>query len=176
MNDFGVITAPDTVHITRRLPGPIERVWAYLTEFDKRAQWLASGPMDLRPGGAIALTFNNSELTGNDGTPPPKYAAHACQAEMTAEVLECDPPHLLRQSWGKTSEVCFTLTAEGDQVVLEVLHTRLPDRDNMLSVSAGWHAHLEILIARLKGETPPGFWPLHTQLEAAYDQRLPQAP
>lgn len=172
-HDYGVITSPDTVRIERLLPGPIERVWAYLTESGLRSQWLASGDMQLHSGGTIALTFRNSELTGNDGTPPPKYAQHACQSEMTATVLECDPPHLLRQTWGKASEVCFTLTAEGAQVLLVLTHTRLPDRSNLLSVSAGWHAHLEILIARLSGATPPGFWPLHTRLEAAYDQRIP---
>ena len=37
MNDdtYGVQTAPDTVRIERLLPGPIERLWAYLTESDK---------------------------------------------------------------------------------------------------------------------------------------------
>ena len=31
MNEFGVVTAPRTLCIRRVLPGPIERVWAYLT-------------------------------------------------------------------------------------------------------------------------------------------------
>ena len=35
--DYGVVTAPDTVKIERMLPGPIERVWAYLTDPAKRA-------------------------------------------------------------------------------------------------------------------------------------------
>lgn len=173
MNDFGVITAPDTVQITRRLPGPIERVWAYLTDADKRRQWLAGGPMELRSGGDITLTFHNSELTGNDGTPPPKYEAHGCQMEMNASVLDCEPPHRLRHTWGGDSEVCFTLAADGDEVVLEVTHTRIASRDMMLSVSAGWHTHLDILVARLTDTPPPGFWPRHTALEAAYDQRIP---
>ena len=30
MNDYGVLTAPDTLRIERLLPGPIERVWQYL--------------------------------------------------------------------------------------------------------------------------------------------------
>ena len=32
---------PGTVKMERLLPGPVERVWAYLTESDKRARWLA---------------------------------------------------------------------------------------------------------------------------------------
>ena len=43
MNDYGVLTAPDTLRIERLLPGPIERVWQYLTDSDKRATWLAVG-------------------------------------------------------------------------------------------------------------------------------------
>jgi uncharacterized protein YndB with AHSA1/START domain len=42
MNDYGVLTAPDTLRIERLLPGPIERVWQYLTDSDKRATWLAA--------------------------------------------------------------------------------------------------------------------------------------
>ena len=32
MSDYGERTAPGTVRLTRVLPGPIERVWAHLTE------------------------------------------------------------------------------------------------------------------------------------------------
>lgn len=47
MNDYGMIIEPGTLRIQRLLPGPIERVWAYLTESDKRATWLAAGAMKL---------------------------------------------------------------------------------------------------------------------------------
>ena len=38
MNDYGTKTAPDTLRIERTLPGPIERVWTYLTDPAKRAR------------------------------------------------------------------------------------------------------------------------------------------
>jgi uncharacterized protein YndB with AHSA1/START domain len=47
MDDYGALTEPATLHIERLLPGPIERVWAYLTEGDLRRRWLASGDMPL---------------------------------------------------------------------------------------------------------------------------------
>ena len=52
---YGVLNAtdtstPDTLTIARLLPGPIERVWAYLTESDLRRKWLAAGEMDLTLG------------------------------------------------------------------------------------------------------------------------------
>ena len=48
MNDYAVVTAPGTVRIERLLPGPIGRIWSYLTESDKRSQWLAAGNMELK--------------------------------------------------------------------------------------------------------------------------------
>jgi hypothetical protein len=50
LDAYGVLTEPMTLQIQRRLPGPIERVWAYLTESNLRRQWLASGEMELKVG------------------------------------------------------------------------------------------------------------------------------
>ena len=44
---YGTLIEPATLKIQRLLPGPIERVWAYLTESDLRRQWLAAGPMEM---------------------------------------------------------------------------------------------------------------------------------
>lgn len=78
MDDYGVLTAPRTLRIERTLPGPIERVWAYLTEPGKRRTWLAGGPMELHEGGSMELVFHNAELQRDaDDLPPPKHAANA---------------------------------------------------------------------------------------------------
>jgi uncharacterized protein YndB with AHSA1/START domain len=76
---------------------------------------------------------------------------------------------------GEPSEVTFELASRGTQVLLVVTHRRLADRDAMLSVSGGWHAHLDILQALLEGRKPPSFWKHHTGLEAEYDKRIPPA-
>src|SRR5690606_7556689 len=47
----GEIMDAHTVRFERVLPGPIERVWACLTEPEKRRTWLAGGTMELREGG-----------------------------------------------------------------------------------------------------------------------------
>lgn len=39
----GVLTEQTTMLLRRQLPGPIEHVWAYLTESELRQQWLAWG-------------------------------------------------------------------------------------------------------------------------------------
>ena len=58
-------------------------------------------------------------------------------------------------------------------MLLTVIHRRLPDRGMMLGVSAGWHAHLDMLVARLTGTEPEPFWDGWSRLKAEYDQRIP---
>ena len=58
-------------------------------------------------------------------------------------------------------------------VLLTVIHRRLPDRSTMLKVSAGWHMHLDVLVARANGEEPESFWDGWVRLKADYDKRLP---
>ena len=57
MDDYGVVTEPGTVRIQRALPGPIERVWDYLTDSEKRGTWLAKGAMEPNVGGRVELHF-----------------------------------------------------------------------------------------------------------------------
>jgi uncharacterized protein YndB with AHSA1/START domain len=179
MDDYGIVTAPGTLRFERILPGPIERVWSYLTDSEKRARWLASGEMELRIGGRIEHIFRNSELTQHDDPPPPKYAKHGVESRLHGRITACQPPRLLAYTWGEglgeASEVRFELSAHGEDVRLIVIHSRLAtgDHDDMISVAGGWHAHLGILADRLNGRTPAGFWATHTRLEAEYEQRIP---
>ena len=53
MSEYGVVTESRTIRMERLLPGPIERVWDYLTDSAKRGKWFAAGKMDLRVGGDI---------------------------------------------------------------------------------------------------------------------------
>lgn len=46
---YGRLVEPTTLKIERLLPGPIDRVWAYLTQSELRRRWLASGEMRLAP-------------------------------------------------------------------------------------------------------------------------------
>ena len=61
MNEYGVVLESGAVRFERLLPGPVERVWSYLTESEKRGQWLASGVFDLRVGGNWILTMHGPE-------------------------------------------------------------------------------------------------------------------
>jgi uncharacterized protein YndB with AHSA1/START domain len=176
MNDYGVLTAPDTLRIERLLPGPIERVWQYLTDSDKRATWLAEGKVEQQIGGKVEHTFRNSELSPEHDIPPPKYSNCAGDVPMLGKVTACEPLRLLSYLWNAgsegESEVSFELAQIKDQVKLTVTHRRLNNPDERLSVAGGWHTHLNILRDRLEGKTPEGFWRVHTRLEQEYAERL----
>lgn len=170
---FGVASQPHTVRIERHLPGSIERVWAWLTEADKRARWLAAGETELHVGGRVALAFRHSELS-NEASPE-QYRQYEGQVSH-GRVTRCDPPRLLSYTWpearGEDSEVTFELTPQDKGVLLVVTHRRLADTAAMVSVASGWHAHLGILIDRLNDREPRGFWSAHEAAEAAYQARF----
>jgi uncharacterized protein YndB with AHSA1/START domain len=160
-----------TFRIERLLPGPIERIWAYLTESEKRRKWLGAGPMDLRVGGRVELQFNFSELT-NEKTPSGKEAS--CQ--VSGRVTQCDPPRLLSFTWGEgsdASEVTFELTqGRAKSVRLVITHRRLGDLGKMISVASGWHTHLDILADCLSGRNPRPFWATKALMEEHYGKRF----
>ena len=72
MNDYGELLDAETVRFERLLPGPIERVWSYLTESDKRAQWLCGGETDANIGGNVDMHFHNASLSSQDIERPAK--------------------------------------------------------------------------------------------------------
>jgi len=172
MTEYALALAEDTIRIERDLPGPIEKVWAYLTESDKRETWLARGPMDLRKGGKVDLTWENSKLS-NDDTPPPAPYADKKVHSLTGRILEIDPPRLLSFQWGsdEDSVATFELTPKGSRVQLVITHSRLSGRPEKLGVSGGWHSHLGILEDVLEGKSPRPFWKNFSRLRAEYETR-----
>ena len=177
-SEYGMVTGPGTVRLERVLPGPIERVWAYLTEPEKRGKWLASGAMELRVGGRVELVFNHAELSA-EKTPPDEYKKYESCTFRNGRVTKCEPPRLLSYTWGddpkENSEVTFELSAQGKDVLLIVTHHRLRDRGEMVGVSSGWHSHLGILDDQLNGREPRPFWTWIRRTKAEYEKRLEPA-
>jgi hypothetical protein len=54
-----------------------------------------------------------------------------------------------------------------------VIHRRLPNRETMLKVGPGWHAHLDTLVADATGQQPQPFWDRWISLQKDYERRLP---
>ena len=167
---YGALTEPATLKIQRVLPGPIERVWAYLTESDLRRQWLAAGKMEMKVGAPFEFVWRNDELTNPPGQRP---AGFPDEHRMQSRITELDPPHRLAITWGDSSAVSFELEPKGNEVLLTLIHHRAPDRKTLLMVSAGWHMHLDILVARASGTEPTPFWDGWSRLKTEYDARLP---
>jgi uncharacterized protein YndB with AHSA1/START domain len=169
--NYGALEEPATLTMKRQLPGPIDRVWAYLTESDLRRRWLAAGDMEMREGAAFELVWRNSELTDPPGAKPDGFGD---EHRLDSEITELDPPRLLGFTWGSTGGVTMELEEVGDKVLLTVTHRRILDRSSQLNISAGWHAHLDMLAAQLAGEPlSQPFWDRWLGLKADYERRIP---
>jgi uncharacterized protein YndB with AHSA1/START domain len=176
MSDFGVVTEAGAVRFERLLPGPLEKVWSFLTDSEKRGRWLAFGEMQGRVGTPFRLEFHNTKLGPGDTDIPAKYRDN-CQDGVSTHgrILAWEPGRLLSFTWaeeGQPSEVTIELSSVGDKVRLILTHRRLGGHGMMISVAGGWHTHLEILTAQLEGRLAPDFWTRHTALEAEYDRML----
>jgi uncharacterized protein YndB with AHSA1/START domain len=179
MSTYGTFIERGTVRFERLLPGPIERVWAYLTESDKRGKWLATGEMEFKVGGKVELIFNHADLSPHKEQIPEKYKQFQYGTRHMGTVTAIDPPRLLSHTWmettGEPSEVTYELFEEGENVRLVLTHRRLgDDRDLLISVAAGWHTHLGIMVDHISGRTPKGFWGVHGKMEEEYGDRIGQ--
>lgn len=167
---YGSLVEPTIFEIQRRLPGPIERVWSYLVDSDKRRRWLASGDMGAEPGGSFELVWRNDELTDPPG---PRPETHGAENRLVCTLIEKQAPYRLAFQWGTRSTVRFTLAQAGSDVILTVRHERLPDRGFTLSISSGWHMHLNVLAGVLGEGAPEPFWDGVARLKRDYTERLP---
>ena len=173
---YGELVNDSTVRFERLLPGPIERVWEYLVDSDKRARWLCSGETELKEGGNVEMRFHNASLSDEpDIEPPEKYRDMPEIITFSGRVLRCEPPRLLEHTWDfgdDFSQVRYELEETDSGVRLVLTHSKLHSKDEMLSVSGGWHTHLDILVDVLNGDAPPAFWKTHEKNEAEYQRRL----
>lgn len=167
--DYGTVTAPGTVRIQRLLPGPIERIWSYLTDGELRRQWLAAGDMSPQAGSSFELVWRNDELTDPPGNKPANFGE---EHRMQSRIVEFDPPRRLVFTWGDSGKVAFDLERQGDKVMLTVLHEGISDRNNMLMIGAGWHMHINVLEARVGGRETEPFWDGWQRLRGEYERRL----
>ena len=167
---YGTLIEPATLKIQRLLPGPIERIWAYLTESDQRRKWLAAGKMEMKVGAPFEFVWRNDELTDPPGERPAGFGE---EHRMQSRITELDPPRKLSFAWEGSGDVSIELETKGKDVLLTLVHRRLPSRSMMLGVSAGWHMHLDVLVACATGGKSEPFWDGWLRLQVEYDARLP---
>jgi uncharacterized protein YndB with AHSA1/START domain len=96
------------VLLRRHYEAPVDDVWDACTNADRINRWFLPVTGDLRPGGRY-------QLQGNAG----------------GEILRCEPPSLLRLTWGMGegpfSEVEVRLSAAGAATELELEHVAAVD-------------------------------------------------
>ena len=159
---------PGTVKMERLLPGPVERVWAYITDSKKRALWLAPGEFDLRLGGEIRLEFDNANLP-NDKSTAELYKDKG-KGSFEGKITRLEPLRVLAHTWNMRgdTEVTYELTPKGKDVLLTIVHRRLAPHDLVIGVMGGWDVHTGILADILNEVPPRPFWATHTQREKEY--------
>lgn len=177
MGDHVTYPQPTVLEIFRDLPGPIDRVWDYLTKSDLRQKWLSAGEVSPEIGGTIVFAFDHSRLSKH---PTPETHQDSGDQNMTGIVRVYDPPHHLAFSWPSAeaeapTEVVIRLTETEQGVRLHLRHEKLLSDAYKSGASAGWHTHLDILSDLLNGREGRDFWEYFLRLEQAYQQRLADA-
>ena len=175
-DEYGRLIDRHTVRFERLLPGPIDRVWKYLTDAELRGTWFAGGPMEPRAGGKMDIVFDNSHLGPHPAEPPERFKQYGGPFDSRHVVTIYEPPHRLGFTWGDDLDpegcvVEFELTEEGDKVRLVLTHRRLSDVDGAINVSGGWHTHLQMLAEQLEGNPRTPFWTAFDGVEDEYRRR-----
>ncbi len=168
---FGQAIAPDTFRLERTIKAPVERVWAYFTEGEKRARWFTGGDDLSAEGQDFSFLFAHFNITNE--TPPERWAQMKSKTfAMKGQVLAFEPPRLLAFTWGDgddpVSEVRFEFAPQGEHTLLTLTHTRIESAAARANYSGGWTAHLQTLADLLEGGPPNRFWAYVLEAHAHY--------
>jgi uncharacterized protein YndB with AHSA1/START domain len=166
----GTLVEPTTMRFERLLPGPIERVWEYLTRPELLTTWLSvAAAIDVREGGKLELTMDH----GKKGELPHEVKAKLVDADkitprVHGTVTRVVQGRVIAYTWedamsdpnatlsGK-SEVTFELEPRGEDVLLVLTHRRIIPKFAPQAL-AGWHTLLDLLEARTRGEPSLDFF------------------
>jgi uncharacterized protein YndB with AHSA1/START domain len=154
MSDDGRLSKVPMVRFERLLPGPVERVWQFLTDTARLPGWFGDGTIEPRPGGAVRLMGGH----------------------VRGVVTQWHPPRRLAYTWNvfapgedaspyPESYLTFELEPRGGQVLLVLTHLPVLERFEKQN-AMGWHTFLDMLGAALRGE-PPQPRAAHMQRNAA---------
>lgn len=174
--ELGHAVSADTFRLERTLKAPIEKVWSFFVDADKRSRWFTAGSDITAAGQSFVFNFGHHRIT--DEKPPARWAAMECgEFDMQGRVLAFEPQRLLVITWGDgdehVSEVRFEFTPRGDETLLTLTHTKIDTIGNLRDFAGGWTAHLEtlakVLAAPGKANT---FWVDVVKAHEAYEQRI----
>lgn len=157
----GIISVSDkeaTITFERHLSHPIEKVWAALTEPEKRAVWFGPTTIEPEKGGTL--------ITTAEGPPAPEEVR-----KTMATILTWEPPNVFEykeeaSNVGSTI-VRFELKAKDDMTILLMTNSRLKPEDAH-GYAPGWHAFLDRFEASLNKEELPEWGKRYGEVQAEY--------
>ncbi|WP_436516472.1 SRPBCC family protein [Ekhidna sp. To15] len=171
MSNDGKLLTPTTLQFERLLPGPIDRVWEFITEAEKRSKWFCGGTSEMSAGEEIKFVFHNSNLGSPPQTTPEKYKEFGDGFESKAVVVRSEKPNIFAIEW--EGLVTFELIEQGEMVKLTLTHEKLQDsKETRVGTMAGWHTHLDILGDQLNKRESKSFWTVHMDLENQYASKI----
>jgi uncharacterized protein YndB with AHSA1/START domain len=134
MADLGEMFRVPGVRFFRRLPGPVEKVWAHLTQPDQLAGWYDAGStIEPREGGALSLNGGHIRGVVTQWRPPVKFA-HTWNVFGSGETVSAYPE----------SYLTLELAPEAGQVLLTLTHLPVLERFEPQN-AMGWATFLDIL-------------------------------
>ncbi|HEY0685285.1 MAG TPA: SRPBCC family protein [Steroidobacter sp.] len=143
-HDKGEMSTVACVTFTRLLPGPIERVWEYLTDPKKLPTWFGEvASIEPRQGGAVRLVNGHIRGVVTQWQPPRRliYTWNVFEPGAGEDAVSPYPE----------SYPTFELEPKGNEVLLTFKH--FPILDRFIPQNAmGWHTMLDMLTAALKNE------------------------
>jgi uncharacterized protein YndB with AHSA1/START domain len=140
MSPDGQLKKVAMVRFERLLPGPIARVWEFLTDTGKLPGWFGEGTIEPRAGGTVNLMGGH----------------------VRGIVTQWQPPRRLAYTWnvfgpGDTespypeSYLTIELEPRGSEVALTLTHLPVLDRFEKQN-AMGWHTFLDMLGAAVHDE------------------------
>ena len=172
-SDFVRLTAPAKLEIERILPASPERVWEYLVDPELRKQWFCAGETGTQPGEPFVMDFDHSRLSTEK---PPADMDCGDPITMQGTILTFEPPKVLSYNWpeedGSGTIVTIRLEAEGENTRLHLSHERLENPEFKKGASAGWHAHLDLLLDLIREGHARDFWLHFATVKEEYNSRI----
>ena len=158
----------------RDFSAPPETVWGFWTKADQRAQWLAGGEDIVAPDRPVNFVFDRAQ----HGVPISSETGEAeGVARVEGYVSAFERPTVLGLELRGSGSMATTLTVslrgrDDGHTDLRLVHERVP-KDELVQAAAGWHAHLDLLLACLEGSPPPDFTKRFAQLLEGYQEDPP---
>ena len=136
----GEIFPESAVRFVRILPGPVEKVWAMLTETKRLPEWYGEGIIEPREGGNVQLMGGHIRGVVT-GWRPHSLLAYTWNVFDPGEAVSHFPISYLE----------FALAREDKAVKLTLTHRPIP-ANFQKQTAMGWHTMLGLVEAGLNGE------------------------